>query len=618
MPGRLRAWVLAGGVAAAALPGAAWAQPAPAAAAAEGAAAPAAQPPKVLRYAFRVAETGFDPAQIIDIYSRTVTPHIFEGLYSYDHLARPARIEPLTAADMPEVSDDFRVWTVRVRPGIFFQDDPAFGGRPRELVAADYVYSFKRFADPATKSPAWGALAQQGIVGLAERREQALQGKQPFDYDAPVAGLSALDRYTLRFELAAPRPRFLETLATSDLYGAVAREVVERYGADIAAHPVGTGPFRLVQWRRSSLIVLERNPGYRERFYDADPAPDDAEGQALRARLQGRRIPMVDRVEISIIEEEQPRWLSFLQGRHDFLEQMPAQYIDLAMPGGRMAPHLARQGVQGWRTVRPDVFFVVFNMADPVVGGLAPERVALRRAIGLALDVPREIATIWSGQAIPAQSTLLPQTTGFDPAFKSELGDHDPARAKALLDLYGWTDRDGDGWREQPDGSPLVLQMLTQPDNQSRALDDLRAKNLAAVGIRLQYRAAKWPENLRAARAGQYQMWRVGGSAAAPDGQPSLARYHGPQVGGQNVARFALPAFDALYERMEVLPDGPEREALFRQAQRLGAAYAPYKTLVHRIVTDLAQPSLVGYRRPLFWQDWWHLVDIAPPEAAAR
>jgi ABC-type transport system substrate-binding protein len=573
----------------------------------------AAQPLKVLRYAFRVAETGFDPAQVIDIYSRTVTPHIFEGLYGYDHLARPARIEPLTAAGMPEVDADFRTWTVRLRSGIFFADDPAFKGQRRELVAADYVYSFKRFADPRQKSPAWGGLAQQGIVGLAEARQKALETKQPFDYDTPIVGLQALDRYTLRFTLAAPRPRFLETLATGDLFGALAREVVEAYGDDIAAHPVGTGPFRLAQWRRSSLIVLERNPGYRERFFDAEPAADDAEGQALLARFKGRRLPMVDRVEISIIEEEQPRWLSFLQGRHHFLEQMPAQFIDLAMPGGVIAPHLARQGVRGWRTVRPDVFFVTFNMDDPVVGGLAPAQVALRRAIGLALDVPREIATIWKGQAIPAQSTLLPQTTGYDPAFKSEMGDFDPARAQALLDLYGWTDRDGDGWRERPDGTPLTLEMLTQPDNQSRALDDLRAKNLAAVGLRLQYKAAKWPENLKAARGGQYQIWRVGGSAAAPDGQPSLARLHGPQVGGQNMARFRLPAFDALYDRMEVLPDGPEREALFLEAKRLGIAYAPYKTLVHRVVTDLAHAPLIGYRRPLFWQDWWHLVDLETP-----
>ncbi|MBT9487861.1 MAG: bicyclomycin resistance protein [Rubrivivax sp.] len=589
----------------------AWAQAAPAPSGQKVRPAQAAQHLKVLRYAFRVAETSFDPAQVNDIYSRTVTPHIFEGLYSYDHLARPVKIKPLTADGMPEASDDFRTWTVRIRAGIFFQEDPAFKGQPRELTAADYVYSFKRFADPALKSPTWTGLDQQGgLLGLVELREAALKGKKPFDYDRPIDGLQALDRYTIRFRLQAPRPRFLQLIATSDLYGAVAREVAEAYGANIGAHPVGTGPFKLVQWRRSSFIALDRNPAYRERFYDAEPAADDAEGQALLARFKGRRLPLVDRVEISVIEEDQPRWLSFLQGQHDFIEQMPAEFIDVAMPNGRVAPNLAKQGVHGFRIVRPDVFMMLFNMAHPVVGGTTPERVALRRAIGLALDVPREIARVWRGQAIPAQSPIVPGTLGYDTGFKSEMGDYDPARAKALLDLYGYTDRDGDGWRELPDGQPLLLEINTQPDNQSRALDDLRAKNLAAVGLRVRYKPAKWPENLKSARSGAYMMWRVGGSAAAPDGQPALARYHGAQIGGQNMARFALPAFDALFNRMELLPDGPERTALFDEAKRLAVAYMPYKTLVHRIVTDLAQAQCIGYRRPLFWQDWWHMVDI--------
>ena len=567
---------------------------------------------RVLRYAFRVAETGFDPAQVIDLYSRTVTPHIFEGLYGYDHLARPARIKPQTAAAMPEVSADWRTWTVKLQPGIYFADDPAFKGVRRELTAADYVYSFKRFADPRLKSPVWTGLVQQGIVGLADLRQRALDQRQPFDYDQPIEGLQALDRYTVRFRLAAPRPRFLQTLATGDLYGAVAREVAEAYGDNIPAHPVGTGPFRLAQWRRSSLIVLERNPAYRERFFDAEPAADDAEGQALLARFKGRRLPMVDRVEISIIEEDQPRWLSFLQGQMDLLEQVPAEFVELAMPGGKVAPHLAKRGVAGHQMVRADVFYVLFNMEHPVVGGMTPERVALRRAIGLAMDVPREIALVWRQQAIPAQSPIMPGTVGYDPAFKSEMGDFDPARAMALLDLFGYVDKDGDGWRDRPDGSPLVIEMATQPDNLSRSLDDLRAKNMAAVGLKLKYLPAKWPENLKAARAGTLAVWRVGNSAASPDGHPSLARYHSKQIGGQNMARFSMPAFDAIYERMEVIPDGPERQALFFEAKRLAAAYAPYKTLVHRAVTDLTQARVHGYRRTLFWQDWWHMVDVDP------
>jgi ABC-type transport system substrate-binding protein len=569
-----------------------------------------AQALKTLRYAFRVAETGFDPAQINDLYSRTVTPHIFEGLYRYDHLARPAKIKPLTADGMPQVSDDFRTWTVKIQPGIYFADDAAFKGRKRELVAADYVYAFKRFADPNVKSPAWTFLDQFGFLGLAELRKQALDRKAPFDYDRAIDGIRALDRYTVEFRMARPRPRFLETLATGDLWGAVAREVVERYGDQIPAHPVGTGPFMLKQWRRSSLIVLERNPAYRDVRYDAEPAEGDPEGHALLARFKGRKLPMIDRVEISIIEEEQPRWLSFLNDQQDFIELVPAEFIDVAMPKGKVAPNLAKRGVQGYRIVRPDIALMLYNMDDPVIGGYTPDKIALRRALNLAYDVEREIRVIWRGQAITAQSPVMPHTTGYERAFKSENGDYDPARAKALLDLFGYVDRDGDGWRDQPDGSPLVLQMATQPDALSRQRDDLRKKNLDAIGIRLTYLPSKWPENLKAARAGKLMVWAVGSSAAAPDGQGSFQRYHGKQVDGQNMARFRWPAFDAIYERMEVIPDGPERLALFDDAKKLTVAYAPYKNLFHRIVTHMAQARLVGYRRSLFWQAWWHMVDI--------
>jgi ABC-type transport system substrate-binding protein len=227
--------------------------------------------PKVLHYAFRVAETGFDPVKLTDLFSRTVTANMFEALVAYDYLARPARIKPLTAEALPEASADFKTWTVRVRPGIYFADDPAFKGQKRELTAQDYVYTIKRFFDPATKAPYAGTMEELAFAGLNELRKKTLAERIPFDYETEVPGLRALDRYTLRFVLDKPRPRFIEDIAGSDILGAVAREVVEAYGENIAAHPVGTGAFRLKQWRRSSLIVLERNPGYRERFYDPRP-----------------------------------------------------------------------------------------------------------------------------------------------------------------------------------------------------------------------------------------------------------------------------------------------------------------------------------------------------------
>lgn len=566
---------------------------------------------KVLRYAFPAAETGFDPAQVSDIYSRIVTAHIFDAPLSYDPLARPYKLRPSTAAAMPEVSDDHKTFVFRIKPGIYFSDDPAFKGKKRELVAADYVYSLKRVYDPKTKSPGHQSLEDEGIIGLQALRDEAMKGNKPFDYDREVEGLKVLDRYTFRVKLRESRPRHLYLWAGRDVAtGAVAREVVEAYGDTIMGHPVGTGPFRLVDWRRSSKIVLERNPNYREDLYDGEPAADDAEGQALLKRFKGQRLPMIDRVEVSIIEQSQPRWLSFLNGEQNFIERLPNEFADQALPGGKLAPHLAKRGMQANRAPGADVTLLVFNMESPVVGGYTPQQVALRRAISLGNNVEREIQLLRRSQAIRAQSIMPPFTTGYSADRRTEMSEYNLARAKALLDLYGWVDKNGDGWRERPDGSPLVIEMSTQSDGTSRQLDELFKKDMDALGLRLSLKVAQWPENLKSARAGQFMTWRVGSSAASPDGQGSLERAYGPSTGKGNLARFQLKAFDTLYDRMKMLPDGPERLAGFDDATKLLVAYMPYRVGVHRIITDMADASVVGYRRPVFWLDWWQYVDI--------
>jgi ABC-type transport system substrate-binding protein len=583
-------------------------------AAAAALAAPATEgagAPRVLRYSFPVAETGFDPAQVSDLYSRTVTAHIFDGLYHYDHLARPVVVKPNTADGMPQVSEDFRTWTVKIKPGIYYADDPVFKGRRRELVAADYVYQWKRFFDPATKAPLYSSFNEAGVIGLAALREEAIKNKTKFDYDREVEGIRALDRYTIQFKLENPRPRFLYTLAEGNVFGAVAREVVEAYGDKIMEHPVGTGPFRLVEWRRSSRIVLERNPNYRERTYDATPAADDAEGQALVERFKGRRLPMLDRVEIAIIEVSQPRWLAFLQEQFDLLA-VPLEFATLAAPNGRLAPNLAKRGIGLQRIVNADRTLYYFNMEDPLVGGYTPDKVALRRAISLATDVAREVSLLRRGQAVPAQSVVAPGSWGYDSNLKTDNSDFSVARSKALLDMYGYTDKNGDGWRDQPDGKPLTLDYATQPDDLSRQFDEMWKKNMDAVGLRLNIIKGAWPEQLKMARAGQLMIWGVGYSAANPDVQDGLGLLYGPAAGGQNLPRFKLARFDAIYERMAGLPDGPERLALLHEAIKIVTAYAPHKYNVHRILTDLTHPWLTGYRRPLFGNQFWQYVDVDP------
>ena len=305
--------------------------------------------PKVLRYAFGVAETTFDPARTDDLYSRIVSSHIFEALVDYDYLARPYKLVPGTAAALPEPRrrlhglDGAREarHPLRRRPGLQGREARTRRARLRLFVPAPLR--------PGHKSPVVAGYTVEGVLGVAALREEALATKKPFDYDREVEGLRVLDRYTLQFRLAKPRPHFLQTIADASLLGAVAREVIETYGDKAGEHPVGTGPFRLTQWRRSSLMVLERNPGYRERVFDAQPAADDAEGQAIAQRFKGRRLPMVDRVEIAVIEESQPRWLSFVGGEFDLLWGVPLEFTPLRR-AGRQAR--AEPRARAWRRRR--------------------------------------------------------------------------------------------------------------------------------------------------------------------------------------------------------------------------------------------------------------------------
>jgi ABC-type transport system substrate-binding protein len=572
-------------------------------------AATAGATPKVLRYALLSDATSLDPVASSDIYSQEVVGSIVEPLYRFDFLARPVKVRPQLAAALPEASADFRQYTIRLQPGVFYADDPAFQGRPREVLAADVVYAVKRIFDPRWKSPFYPTFASLGISGLDALRQRAIDRHQPFDYDRAVDGIAALDAHTLRFRLDKPDPRFIFTLTGALATAPMAREVVERYADAIGEHPVGSGPFVLASWRRGSRIVLERNAAYRELHYDEQPAPGDSEAQAIAAALRGRRLPMVDRVEISIVDEDQPRWLSFLNRDLD-LASMPAIYAPTAYPGGRLAPGLARQGVVAQPLARPDVVFTVFNVDDPVVGGYSPAQVALRRAIGLGYDNDEEIRSLRRSLGLAPQSLVPPSTYGYDARLKSEMSEYAPARANALLDLYGYADRDGDGWRERPDGSPLVLQYHT--DRALRPFNELWRRRMDALHLRIEFLPGLWTEQAKAARAGQLMIWSLSWNAGVPDADEFLRLAYGGAVGGDNLSRFDLPAFNALYERQSMLPDGPEREAAIAAANRLLLAYLPLKAHVHRVALWMHWPRVRGFLPHPYLRPFHTFVDVAP------
>ncbi|WAC74203.1 ABC transporter substrate-binding protein [Roseateles sp. SL47] len=584
-------------------------EPMGAASSVSGAPVAVAGPEKVLRVAMRVAETGFDPAYVTDLYSRNLVANMFDAPLRYSYLQRPYQLEPSVTDGMPEVLDNATRFIFRIKPGIYFSDDPAFKGKKRELTGADLIYTLKRHYDPVVKSGHLYRLQGAGILGLDEVRNAALKGGKPFNYDQAVEGLRLVDRYTVDIRVRNSDPRFIYHFA-DPMLSLMAREVVETYGDRVGEHPVGTNAWVLSQWRRSSQIVFTRNPNFREVYYH-EPVPTERPVLAEQVkRLQGRRLPMVDRVEISVIEESQPRWLSYLRKEFDLLDDLPNEFAPVAIPQNKLAPNLAKQGQRAIRYERADVTMSYFNMEDPVVGGYTPDKIALRRAIALAVNQDEQIRLPRRGQAVPAQGIISPGVFGYDKQLKSEMGEFDRARAKALLDLYGYVDKDGDGWRDLPDGSPLTLEYTTEPDARKRQLAELWQKNMTAIGVRMRFKIGKWPENLKAANAGRLQMWGLSWGADIPDGENFLGLAYGPSKGQSNKSRFDLPEYNRLFEQQHSMPDGPERLALMQKMQRMAVAYMPFKAETHQVFTDLAHPWVIGYDKNLYQRDYWAYVDI--------
>lgn len=565
-----------------------------------------AAPVKTLRTIFPAAETGFDPAIARDLYSNHITQAIFETLFTYDYLARPVQLAPMAAAALPEVSGDGKTYTIRLKKGRYFTPDPAFKGRRRELTMADYVYAWKRLFDPRLASPnTW--LFKDKVVGLDQLAVDAKKtGK--FDYDAPVAGLELVDPYTLRIHLT--RTDFnLGMILAHKPTAAVAREVVEAY-ADIngAVHgkPVGTGHYMLAEWVRGSRIVLTKNPDHPGELWDfkGNGTPGDAR---IIAQMKGKRMPQIERIEISVMTEDQTRWLSFQSGAAD-LFWLDGPLAPKALAGDRLRPELAARGVQLSREVVPEITYYYWNMQDPVVGGFSKEKIALRRAIAMAHDIDEEIAIVLNGQAQRIDFPIPPGVVGHDPHYRSLIR-HDPALANKLLDRYGYK-KGKDGWRTLPDGKPLLLRYTSRNEASGVLLAELWRKTYNALGIRMANERMVFSDLLQAEKLCKVQSRNYQWIADYPDGDNFMQLHYGPNAYQSNAACLVDAQVDRLYGASRALPAGPERDLLYHKMARrievLGAArvaYARYRNM-------LAQPAVLGYaKHPILHQEWAY-IDI--------
>jgi len=565
---------------------------------------------KTLRVVLTSAEMSFDPQFSSDAGSDGIIDHIYESMLDYDYLARPVKLVPRTLEAMPVAEDGNATFVFRLKKGIFFTPDPAFRSQPRELTAADQAYALKRLLDPAVKSP-WLWLIEGKIVGADAVRASALKtGK--FDYDAPIAGLEVVDRYTLRIRLNKPDLRFLYVFAVPNT-AAVAREVVEAYGRDFGAHPVGTGPYMIGEYRRSAKVTLVANPAFRETTYvPAGPVPQAS--MPITVALNGKRLPLIGRIQITVIEEAQAVWLAFANRELDLLERLPPDFVEQALANGKLRPDLAAAGVRHEALLRPNTRWTYFNMEDPVVGGYTPEKIALRRAIGMGYDISEFIRVILKGRAIPANGPIPPDIVGYDPQLKTVAQLYDPAAARALLDKFGYRDRDGDGYREAPDGKPLVLERWSPPTLLARQEDEQLKKNMDAIGLRVVFRKDRLQELRKMSREGRMPMRTDGWNADYPDAENFMQLLYSPNIGQGNDARFNLPEFDKLYEATYRLPDSPERTKLFDKMTELVVAYAPWRLMEHRIEDHLVQAWVRNYKPHPVRTALWRYIDVEPAQ----
>jgi ABC-type transport system substrate-binding protein len=560
---------------------------------------------KTIRVAFPVDITGFDPQATNDLYSGHVNNAIFDVMYEYDYYVRPVRLRGSIADGLPQISADGLTWVIKIKKGQFFSDDPAFKGKKRELVAEDLVYSWKRMLDPKLISPTLWHIDGK-LVGAADLVAEAKK-TGVFDYDKPIEGLKALDKHTIQLKLTRP-DYILAELMLGYNWSPVAREVVEAYkdqGGRVMSNPVGVGPFRLNQWTKGSKITLVKNPNFRDEEFVTDGEAADA---AVLARNKGKKIPLVGNVEISIIEEANPRLLSFKSGVIDY-EFVGNSMIGSVVQAGKLLPEFADRGVSHQRALEPALSYDYFNLDDPIVGGLEPAKIALRRAIILAFPSDDYARVVFRGQAEPASQIIPPTQTGHNAKRKNPIR-YDPQLANALLDRFGYKDIDGDGFRELPDGKPFTITKSSSTQATDRETDELWQKAFATIKIRIAFNKQKWPDLLKQGRAGQLQFWGLGWNSGSSDGNSFVQLAYSKNIGQSNFARLRNKQFDELYEKAQLLPLGPKRWALYGAMNDIIMVNSIWSPGVFRYQNVILQPWLENYKRMPFRQHFWHFMDI--------
>ena len=517
-------------------------------------------PPTVYRHSMDGAPSSLDPAQASNIYANFLAVNLYDTLYRYRYLARPYELEPNLAEGMPRISADGLIYTIRLKPGVRFIDDPAFPeGQGRPVRAEDFVYAIKRHFDPATR--AQGAWLWQGrIVGLDEWKDEGA------DYDREVAGLRALDERTIQIQLIAPFPQLTHTLAQG-FSALVPREAVVRYGPEFAIHPVGSGPYRLESFD-SARALLVRNPDFREEPFSLESEgfdPDSQSGLGLET-LEGRTPPFVDRIAIEFVAEDAARWNAFIAGELDFVK-VPVTQFDRVLKR-RDPPALQDDLAEDYHlgaNLESGFVHTDFNMADPRIGyhpdgDQQARNRALRCAIVKAFDWQKRNEVFYYGIG-RVFAGIIPPITPEYAGMEASRRDLDGARD--LLRSYGWTA-----------GNLPVLEYGFPSHVTERQMFEQFRSFMGDIGYPAEkirpLTFATYGDYARAYLNREVMLATSGWTMDYPDAENTMQLFYGPNATpGSNIANYNNEEFNRLFRASAGMQPSPERTALFQEMNRV-------------------------------------------------
>lgn len=539
---------------------------------------------KVLEVVVTSKVKGMDPVNAGDTYSSGEIARVYEGLLEYHYLKRPFTLQPNLAEAMPTVSDDGLTYTFKIKKGVLFHDNKCFpNGKGRELKAKDFVYSIKRMADMKNNSTGWWLLDGR-VAGLNEWRDK-YKGKAA-NYEEEIVGLKALDDYTLQFKLASKYPQFLYSLAMVYTY-AVPREAVEMYGEEFLNNPVGTGAFQITRpFSQANSIEYVRNPNYRDVRYPTEGAAEDKAKGLLKSA--GKKLPLVDRIKVSIITESSTMFLNFKKGELDYSEIPKDDFADAVNPSGdAVSEEFARKLISLEITPDLDITYIAFNHDDP----LFKDNVKLRRAMSLAYNHNKANDLFYNSTAMIAQTIIPPGIPGYDPNFKNPYKEYNVEKAKKLLAEAGY-----------PDGKGLPeITYDTISRTTSRQMADFFIKDMAAIGIKVKMLTNTWPQLTQKVKKRQAQMFGMAWLGDYPDAENFLQLLWGKNAApGPNGSNYNNASFNERFAKAKDMQPGPERASIYAKLAQEVALEVPLIINVHRTTFVMKHSWLKNYKFSTF------------------